>query len=147
MKLDIIIDPMSEEGITAVVHAEGALTEALRRLASEDDPTDVLTVYRGRDTKRLPLEDVACISVQDGKLTVVDAKGEIFFVKGRLYELESRLPHCFIRINKSAIANEKQIERFRATLGGGVDAVFHSGYKEYVSRRCFAEIKRRFSEK
>ena len=28
-----------------------------------------------------------------------------------------------------------------------VDAVFKCGYKEYVSRRCFAQIKRRFEKK
>ena len=146
MKLDIIIDPTAEERLTAVVRAEGELTEALRQLVAADESAAFLTVYRERDVKRLPIEEVACISVQDGKCTVIDANGEGFHVKGRLYELESRLPCYFIRINKSAIANEKQIERFRATLGGGVDAVFFSGHREYVSRRCYAEIKRRFSE-
>jgi len=28
-----------------------------------------------------------------------------------------------------------------------VDAVFKCGYREYVSRRCFAQIKRRFEGK
>ena len=147
MRLDIIVDPTAEERVTAVVHSEGELTELLRQIIDEDGIPETLTVYRDKDMKRLPLSEVECISVQEGKCTVVYSGGEIFRVKGKLYELESRLPHGFIRINKSAIANEKRIERFRATLGGGVDAIFQSGYKEYVSRRCFAEIKRRFSEK
>ena len=50
----------------------------------------------------------------------------------------------FIRINKSALANEAHLERFTASFNGAVDAVFRSGYREYVSRRCFAEIKRRY---
>lgn len=147
MKLDIIIDPTSEEKITAVVHAEGKLTDALRRLAEKDDTLETLTVYNERDVKRLPLSEVECLSVRDGRCMAVDANGESFRVKETLSELEERLPQGFIRINKSAIANEKRVERFRATIGGGVDAVFLSGYREYVSRRCFAEIKRRFSEK
>ncbi len=147
MKLDIIIDPTSEERVTAVVRAEGELTDALRRLVKEEDVLDALTVYSERDVKRLALSEVECLSVRDGRCTAVDASGEVFRIKEKLCELETRLPYGFIRINKSAIANEKRIERFRATLGGGVDAVFLSGYREYVSRRCFAEIKRRFSEK
>ena len=49
-----------------------------------------------------------------------------------------------MRINKSALANEAHLERFTASFNGAVDAVFRSGYREYVSRRCFAEIKRRY---
>jgi hypothetical protein len=62
----------------------------------------------------------------------------------RLRDLESSLPAYFIRINKSSLANENRILRFEAVFNGGVDAVFRCGYKEYVSRRCFAEIKRRY---
>jgi DNA-binding LytR/AlgR family response regulator len=58
--------------------------------------------------------------------------------------LESILPTYFIRINKSTLANEHRIERFDAAFSGGVDAVFRCGYREYVSRRCFAEIRRRY---
>ena len=65
-------------------------------------------------------------------------------LKQRLYELESILPPTFIRINKSTLANEHRIDRFDAAFSGGVDAVFRCGYREYVSRRCFAEIRRRY---
>ena len=71
--------------------------------------------------------------------------GLLFYaVHLRLYELEAMLPASFIRINKSALANEAHLERFTASFNGAVDAVFRSGYREYVSRRCFAEIKRRY---
>ena len=85
--------------------------------------------------------------VEDGKTFAVDSYGKKFRIKMRLYEIEEILPSNFIRINKSAIANEKRLERFSVGFSGAVDAVFKSGYKEYVSRRCFAEIKRRYFEK
>ena len=62
----------------------------------------------------------------------------------RLRELEEILPSYFIRINKSTLANEHRIDRFVAVFSGGVDAVFQCGWREYVSRRCFSEIKRRY---
>ena len=42
------------------------------------------------------------------------------------------------------LANEHRILRFDAAFSGGVDAVFQCGYREYVSRRCFVEIRRRY---
>ena len=85
-----------------------------------------------------------CITVLDGKTYAVTRSGERCRLKLRLYELEAMLPASFIRINKSALANEAHLERFTASFNGTVDAVFRSGYREYVSRRCFAEIKRRY---
>ena len=57
-------------------------------------------------------------------------------------EISEILPNYFIRINKSSLANRKQIERFSAAFSGSVDVIFKSGYRDYVSRRCFAEIKK-----
>ena len=54
------------------------------------------------------------------------------------------LPSSFLRLSKSALGNEAQLERFSASFSGAVDAIFKCGYREYVSRRCFAQIKRRF---
>ena len=53
-------------------------------------------------------------------------------------------PSYFIRINKSTLANEHRIVRFDAAFSGGVDAVFRCGYRDYVSRRCFSQIRRRY---
>jgi DNA-binding LytR/AlgR family response regulator len=61
--------------------------------------------------------------------------------------LEHQLPSSFIRINKSTLANESALDRFTVTYAGSVDAVFKCGYTEYVSRRCFAQIKRRLEAK
>ena len=81
-----------------------------------------------------------------GKTYAIDSKNRKYRLKQRLYELEERLPSFYIRINKSTLANEQRIERFAATFSGAVDAVFRCGYREYVSRRCFSEIKRRYQK-
>ena len=80
----------------------------------------------------------------DGKTTAIDEKGNRYRLRQRLYELEPLLPSSFIRINKSSFANETRLKEFTATFSGGVDAVFQCGYREYVSRRCFAQIKSRY---
>ena len=77
------------------------------------------------------------------KVIAVDQNGRQYRLQECLRDLEARLPSYFIRINKSALANEHRILRFETAFSGSVDAVFACGYREYVSRRCFSEIKRR----
>ena len=84
------------------------------------------------------------ITVIDSKTWAIDTLGKRYRLKGRLYEVESLLPSNFIRINKSALANTARLDRFAVCFTGAVDAVFQCGYREYVSRRCFADIKRRY---
>ena len=106
--------------------------------------SDKIPAYTEEDMKMLPFEDIECITVLDGKTVAIDRNGTRYRLKLRLYELEKLLPASFIRINKSTLANENRLERFSAAFSGGVDAVFRCGYREYVSRRCFASIKRRY---
>lgn len=144
MKFKIIIDPTKDEEIVVTTHAPSELTEKIQQLVQEYTGTDRVAAYWEDDIQMLPFAEIACITVIDGKTVAVDSKGKHYRLKQRLYELEAILPQSFIRINKSAIANERRIERFAANFSGAVDAVFQSGYREYVSRRCFAEIKRRY---
>ena len=144
MKFKMIIDKTKDEEVVITAHAPSALTERIEQLVQEYNGTDRVAAFLEDDMKLLSFGQIACITVQDGKTFAIDNLGIRYRLKQRLYELEAILPSSFIRINKSAIANETHIERFAANFSGAVDAVFRSGYREYVSRRCFAEIKRRY---
>ena len=146
MKFKLIIDTQKDEEITATVHRRSPLTDQIEALVMQYTGTDRIAAYTEDDRKLLPFGEIECITVLEGKTYAIDIHGKRYRLKQRLYELEAVLPASFIRINKSAIANENQLERFSASFSGAVDAVFRSGYREYVSRRCFAEIKRRFEE-
>ena len=106
--------------------------------------TDRIIAFAEDEMKQLSFADIECITVLDGKTYAIDVENKRYRLKQRLYELEELLPSSFIRINKSTLANEKRIARFAASFSGAVDAVFQCGYREYVSRRCFTEIKRRY---
>ena len=144
MKFKMIIDQTKDEEIVATVHTPSALTDRIQQLVQEYTGTDRVAAYMEDDIRMLPFSDIACITVMEGKTFAIDRKGKQYRLKQRLFELEAILPPAFIRINKSAIANERLIERFAANFSGAVDAVFQGGYREYVSRRCIAEIKRRY---
>lgn len=144
MKFKLIIDKTKEEEIVATVHDRSYLTEQIETLVLQYSGSDRIPAYKDDDIRMLPIKQIECITVLDGKTWAIDDRGNHFRLKARLYELEQLLPSNFIRINKSSLANENRLERFSASFSGAVDAVFKCGYREYVSRRCFAEIKRRY---
>lgn len=146
MQFKLIIDPARDEEVVATVHHRSELTDRLEALVTGQSAPDRVIGY-GEDTmKPLPFDQIECLTVIDGKVLAIDQAGEKWRLKQRLAEIEARLPAHFIRINKSAIANERAIAAFTAAFNGAVDVTFRCGYVEYVSRRCFAAIRRRYEE-
>ena len=147
MKFKLVIDKEKEEEIVATVHSRSALIDEIEALIEKRASTDRIPGYTEDAIKMLNFSEIECITVLDGKTYAIDTQSRRYRIKQRLYELEQQLPSSFIRINKSALANELRLDRFKVTYAGSVDAVFKCGYTEYVSRRCFAQIKRRFETK
>ena len=147
MKYKLIIDKHAEEEITVIAHAPSALTQQIENLVCSASGCDSILGSREDELRKLAFQDIECITILDRKVMAIDTDGKQYRIQDRLRDLESILPSYFIRINKSTLANEHRIARFDAVFSGGVDAVFQCGYREYVSRRCFAEIRRRYERK
>ncbi len=147
MVFRLIINPDTDEEIIARVHKRSPLTDKIEQEVNRYSGDDELTAYTEDDIKILKFDSIECVTVIDSKTYAVDRSGHKYKLRMRLYELAELLPNYFIRINKSSIANRRQIERFSAAFSGSVDVVFKSGYKDYVSRRCFAEIKKELKKK
>ena len=143
MKFKLIVDKEQEEQILAVVHAPSELTVQIENLIRKYSGSDKITGYTDDGIKQLSFADIECITVVERKIVAIDLEGKKYRINRRLWELEKEIPAYFIRINKSTLANENRILRFDTVFSGAVDAVFKCGYREYVSRRCFAEIRRR----
>ena len=143
MKYKLVIDKESEEQVIAIVQAPSELTEQIENLILSYTGKNKITGYSDDGMTQLSFSDIECITVINRRVIAVDTHGKRYRMNRRLCELEHIIPSYFIRINKSALANENRILRFDTVFSGAVDAVFRCGYREYVSRRCFAEIKRR----
>lgn len=144
MKYKLIIDKDAEEEIIAIVHTPSSLTQQIENLVCSFSGVDSIMGYRDDEMRKLAFQEIECITILDRKVIAIDTQGKHYRIQERLRDLEDVLPSYFIRINKSTLANEHRILRFDAVFSGGVDAVFQCGYREYVSRRCFAEIRRRY---
>ncbi len=144
MKYKLIIDKNAEEEIIAIVHAPSSLTHQIENLVCSFSGADSIMGYREDEMRQLAFSEIECITILDRKVIAIDKNGNRYRIQDRLRVLEEVLPSYFIRINKSTLANEQCILQFDVAFSGGVDAVFKCGYREYISRRCFAEIKRRY---
>ena len=144
MKYRLVIDKNAQEEIIAVVHAPSELTQQIENLVRNFSGPDSILAYREDEMRKLTFEEIECVTILDRKVIAIDGAGRRYRLQERLRDLEEIMPSYFIRINKSALANEHRIARFDAVFSGGVDAVFRCGYREYVSRRCFAELRRRY---
>ena len=144
MKFRLIIDKTAEEEIVATVRGPSSLTQQIENLIQQYTGTDSIMGVRDGEMRKLPFSEIECTTVLDRKIIAIDSAGNHYRLHDRLRDLEEILPSYFIRINKSTLANEHRIQRFDTVFSGGVDAVFQCGYRDYVSRRCFAEIRRRY---
>ena len=144
MKYKLIIDKDAEEEVRIIAHAPSSLTQQIEDLVRGYSGGDSIMGCREDELRKLTFSEIECVTVLDRKVIAIDTRGRHYRIQDRLRDLEDILPSYFIRINKSTLANEHRILRFDAVFSGGVDAVFRCGYREYVSRRCFAEIKRRY---
>ena len=144
MKYRLIIDKNSEEEITVIVHSPSSLTQKIEDLVRTYSGTDYIMGSKDGEIRKIEFQEIECITIIDRKVIAIDTSGIPYRIQDRLRDLENILPSYFIRINKSALANEHRIARFDTSFSGGVDALFQCGYREYVSRRCFTEIRRRY---
>ena len=145
MKFKLIIDKEKDEEVLITAKERSPLVDEIEALISRH--AGRIPGYTEDDIKMLAVSEIECVTVLDGKTYAIDSQNRRYRLNARLYELEQQLPSSFIRINKSTLANEDALDRFTATVTGSVDAVFQCGYREYVSRRCFAQIKRRLESK
>ena len=147
MKFRLIIDKSKEEEVLVTAHNKSELTSKIENIVLKYSNTDKLPAYSETDIVMLEFSQIECITVINSKTYAVTDEGKRYLIKMRLYEIENIMPSYFIRINKSSLANENRLKCFSVSYSTAVDAVFKSGYREYVSRRCFSEIKRRFNSK
>lgn len=144
MLFKLVIDKNCREEVIATVHERTPVIDEIERLVLQDNLTDQIAIYKDDEITLANYSEIECFVVENEKTFAVYRTGEKYLVRKRLYELEESLPGNYEKISKSAIANLKRVKRFKVQLSGAVDAVFESGYVECISRRCFAELRRRY---
>ncbi len=144
MKFRLVIDKEKDEEVVITSHSANEFTAKIENLVLSYSGHDEISAFGDDEIVCLRYLEIECITIIDRKLYAIDKNAKKYRINQKLCDIEDVLPEYFIRINKSTIANERKIASFKAGFSGSVDAVFKCGYKDYVSRRCFAAIKRRY---
>ena len=145
MKFKLVLDKDREEEIVVVAHSANDFVAKIENMVMEHNGKSGIYVYCEDEITHLEFEEIECITIVDRKVYVIGKNGNKYRTNKKLCDIELELPSYFIRINKSSLANERRIKSYKTTFSGAVDAIFKCGYKEYVSRRCFANIKKRYN--
>ena len=142
MKFKLFIKPHAEEIVQAQVHQASTFTDQLADFVKNDGRSCLLTVYNETDLWQIPFEHITLITIITGKTYAITNQNKKYLIRKRLYQLMELVPDNFWQINKSSIANRKQIARFTMDKEAGVNVIFKNGLTDYVSRRCFAKIRK-----
>lgn len=146
MKINIDIDD---------AHEEPSITIETNEWSEELE--DIISVIKKRQSKRIfgVTEDQTIILNPEDIDYVYAEKRKIFAamnnrrieIKMKLYEVEKRLEtQQFMRFSKSVIGNLNNIERFEVSFNGNLCVFFHSGNKEYITRKYVSPVKERLTE-
>ncbi|TXL65722.1 LytTR family transcriptional regulator [Cerasibacillus terrae] len=141
MKVNIEIDEKYKE--TCITIQTNEWTEELEEIIQVINRRKKERLFGVEEEQTVLLDpnDIDFVYAQKRKVFASCKKGDIE-IKKKLYEVEEILvPHGFMRFSKSVIGNLNQIQRFELSFNGNLCVYFHSGNKEYITRKFVAKVK------
>ncbi len=141
MQLEVKIDSACTEPKVVILTA--SMTEEVNLILSRlsDQAPQMITGSRDDRFEVIEQADLIRIYASAGKVFAVTRKGE-YTLRLRLYEIEERLPHQFVRISNSEIINLKKVDSFDLSLTGTICVKLADGTITYVSRRYVSKLKK-----
>ena len=142
MEFKLFIEPNKAEIVETYVHQKSDFTAQLEQFVLSNGNSNTIAAYDDKDLIMLSFSDIVMITIVDNKVLVICNNDKQYHVRKRLYQLADLLPANFWKINKSAIANRQYIDHFEETKNSGVNIIMKNELTDYVSRRCFAKIRK-----
>jgi DNA-binding LytR/AlgR family response regulator len=121
--------------------------KTIDRLVSLIKLVDIqLTCYIDDEIKNINASDIFYIESVDKK-TIVFCENDIFYVKGRLYQIYEKLKSAgFVQINKYCILNINKLEKVKTLENSHLEAILSNGKSLYITRKYLSDIKRILQE-
>lgn len=147
MKLRIeVVDGLPED---EVIIRCGRIDDSTQKLQAyiQSMATPKITFFKGTQEYYLPLEEVLFFETE-GEQIHAHTANDAFRVKHRLYELEEKLPHNFVRAAKGTIVNTIHIYAINRSLTASSQVKFAGTHKQiYVSRHYYSSLKDKMNER
>ncbi|MCD9067641.1 LytTR family DNA-binding domain-containing protein [Staphylococcus pasteuri] len=147
VQLKLFISPKEKERFVEI-HSP-SMDNDINHIIEAVQNIEKLTEINGRqeeDIYNLKIENITTFRTFN-KQVIAITKGEIYYIKYRLYELEQHLPTSFIRISKSEIVNRDAIIKLQLEPNGLIRIYLNNLDNDftYSSRRYLKSIKERLS--
>lgn len=145
MKINLDIGEHHKESSITIQAPEltSELQEMIRVL--QTNKRERLFGVKEEQTILLDPEDIDYVCAKKRKIFAV-IYNERYEIRMKLYEMEEMLyPFQFMRFSKSVIGNLNHIARFELAFNGNLCVYFHSGNKEYITRKYVTKIKEALS--
>lgn len=139
MKYILTIDPDQEEKVIVIAHQRNELIEGIEKLINET--INEVIGYTDNETVKMNIDDISCFFTNNNKIYAI-YNNERYYIKLRLYQIESLIDNNFIKINRGCIINKKEIKKFESSFGGSIKVVLKNGFSDYISRRELSNVKR-----
>lgn len=141
MKVNIDIDDKHEETSINIQAKEWSQElEEIISMVKKKKPQRLFGIDEDQ-TILLQPEDIDFFYAENRK-TFASLENRQLEVRLKLYEVEKMLaPHNFMRFSKSVIGNLNHIRQFEVSFNGNLCVYFHSGNKEYITRKYVSAIK------
>ena len=143
MKFKLLIQPDKEEIVQAQLHEVSKFSKQLEEFGVSNGSISSLVGFDAdKESVYLNFVDIAIIGVIEGKTYAITNDNRQYLLKRRLYQVAEKLPDYFLKINKSSIVNRHQIKKYTVNSGAGINVIMKNNVTDYVSRRCFAKIRK-----
>lgn len=139
MKYILTIDPEQEEKVIVIAHQRNELVDGIEKLINET--INEIIGYTDNETVKMNIDDISCFFTNNNKIYAI-YNNDRYYIKLRLYQIESLIDNNFIKINRGCIINKKEIKKFESSFGGSIKVVLKNGFSDYISRRELSNVKR-----
>lgn len=149
MKLHIEIDDGIEED-EIIIHCK-EMTDDILKLQKQINQamksSMQLQVMKQEMEYFIQVDEILFLESSDS-MVAVHTKGQIYFTRQKLYELDDLLPGNFMRVSKSTIVNTDKIRGIQKNITGASAIEFGSGnQKAYASRNYIKALMEKLEEK
>ncbi|MED1862237.1 LytTR family DNA-binding domain-containing protein [Fictibacillus nanhaiensis] len=143
MEIKINIDSKYEQPVITIQTNE--MTTELERvlLCLKNSKTNHVRIFGTEEDQTFILQPSEIdYFYSENRKTFARTKHTQYEVNMNLTTLESHLTnHYFARFSKSVVGNVNQIKRFELSFNGNLCVYFHSGNREYVSKKYVRALK------
>lgn len=151
MKVELKINPDGEERITIEANALTSdiqkLYAQLKQLEEQSNQSPTIIGYKDDLEIYLKTDTILYFETID-EIVYAHTRLEAYVIKSRLYELEKKLPHQFMRISKTTILNVNYLHAIEKGFGGPRMIQFLNTSKSvYVSRKYYPLLHERLKER